>query len=543
MQKRFKGLALPALLISGILAATGTQANELSPRIVGGFQTDISNAPATVALLSRNRVETDGDLFNAQFCGGTVIATRWILTAAHCLVDQDNNPFSPNSVMVLMGSTDLENPVNQPVGVTNLIVHEDYISTSDGQDIALLQLESDALVTPIALDRQDVTLNDGAFIAGWGAVNDGSDGSPQQFPSELRGAFVRMVPGSDCGDFFPDYRGFTDSTNICAGVPEGGIDSCQGDSGGPMYRITGDSLPVTAVAGITSWGIGCANAENPGVYTNVAAYIDWIEARVGSVTTPPVPPVDDPVNPPVDDPVNPPVDDPVNPPVNDPPVAALTDDDDDFLGSSGGFVLSLLALAVLVRRFGTANAGSALQSGPSVKKKSSDQGKKYLHRTLATALLCTLVGVQPLQASDDNNSQVLSLLDLPIGEQRETVMADAQTLYASEPTCTTVRTGFGMTRRAYFLETCTVANTAGHTLYDSVPSLIEYRFLESELVQVAYEFDEIVDPDKFRACIKEQNKELAAATDAKQVVEADDQFRTTVSNIETVGQIHLMRNN
>jgi secreted trypsin-like serine protease len=543
MQKRFKGLALPALLISGILAATGTQANELSPRIVGGFQTDISNAPATVALLSRNRVETDGDLFNAQFCGGTVIATRWILTAAHCLVDQDNNPFSPNSVMVLMGSTDLENPVNQPVGVTNLIVHEDYISTSDGQDIALLQLESDALVTPIALDRQDVTLNDGAFIAGWGAVNDGSDGSPQQFPSELRGAFVRMVPGSDCGDFFPDYRGFTDSTNICAGVPEGGIDSCQGDSGGPMYRITGDSLPVTAVAGITSWGIGCANAENPGVYTNVAAYIDWIEARVGSVTTPPVPPVDDPVNPPVDDPVNPPVDDPVNPPVNDPPVAALTDDDDDFLGSSGGFVLSLLALAVLVRRFGTANAGSALQSGPSVKKKSSDQGKKYLHRTLATALLCTLVGVQPLQASDDNNSQVLSLLDLPIGEQRETVMADAQTLYASEPTCTTVRTGFGMTRRAYFLETCTVANTAGHTLYDSVPSLIEYRFLESELVQVAYEFDEIVDPDKFRACIKEQNKELSAATDAKQAVEADDQFRTTVSNIETVGQIHLMRNN
>lgn len=546
MQKQLKGLALPALLISGMLAATGAQANELNPRIVGGFQTDISQAPATVALLRRSRVETDGDLFNAQFCGGTVIATRWILTAAHCLVDQDNNPVPANSVMVLMGSTDLENPVNQPVGVTELIVHENYISTSDGQDIALLQLESDALVDPIALDRQDVTLNDSAFIAGWGAVNDGSDGSAQQFPTQLRGAFVRMVPGSDCGNFFSDYQGFTDSTNICAGVPEGGIDSCQGDSGGPMYRISGDSLPVTAVAGITSWGIGCANAENPGVYTNVAAYIDWIEARTGSSTTPPVPPVDDPPVPPVDDPpVNdppaPPVNDPPAPPVNEPPAAIAPADDDDFLGSSGGFVLSLLALALLGRRFVPANAGSAAQSGSSVKKKSAELTKTYLRRTLATALLCTL-GVQPLQASD-NNTQALSLLDLPIGEKRETVMADAQTHYASEPTCTTVRTGFGMTRRAYFLETCTVANTAGHTLYDSVPSLIEYRFLESELVQVAYEFDEIVDPEKFRACIKEQNKELVASTDGSQTIEADDQFRTTVSNVETVGQIHLMRKN
>lgn len=519
MQNVVKNLAAPVLAACAMIASAGLSANEPSPRIVGGFQTDISTASPTVALLRRSRVETDGDLFNAQFCGGTVIATRWVLTAAHCLVDDANNPVPANSVMVLMNSTDLANPVNQPVGVTQLIVHENYISTSDGKDIALLQLESDALVAPVALNTEEITLNDLGFIAGWGALNSGDDGQPQQYPSQLQGAFVFMIPGVNCGERFSDYRGFTDSTNLCAGLPEGGIDSCQGDSGGPIYRFTGQASTLTAtganitsIAGITSWGIGCANAENPGVYTNVSSYIDWINTRIatGSGTT--------------------------QQPVNDPTVAVAPDDSDDVLGSSGGFTLALLGLLLIGRqRLKKQPAGNCVAA--QLPQKNSG----ILTAAMLALILTTTLGAQSVQAADGENGQALSLLDQPIGENRDMVMAEAQALYGSEAVCATVRTGFGMTRRAYFLETCTVANTREHTLYDSTPSMAEFRFLEDKLVQVAYEFDEIVDAEKFRECIKEQNKALTKTSESKHGIESDDQFRTTVSDIESIEQIHIMR--
>lgn len=282
MSVDFRHFLLPFFFASSLAMAGNTYATDPGERIVGGFELDIQNAPATVALLARNRVETDGDLFLAQFCGGTLIDAEWVLTAAHCLVDRSNTPVAADTLLVLLGSSDLRNPVNQPVNVTQVIVHEDYQDTSSGKDIALLKLEIEATEEPIALNAHAVSLQDQALVAGWGAVNSGSDGTAQSFPSELRGAFVEMTPGDMCGELFPAYAGNTDSTNICAGVPQGGIDSCQGDSGGPLYRVTGDDQTLVAVAGITSWGIGCANARFPGVYTNVSSYVDWVFANTGS---------------------------------------------------------------------------------------------------------------------------------------------------------------------------------------------------------------------------------------------------------------------
>lgn len=277
-------LLLSALLSASVAADDFIAINEpnsvLTPRIVGGAPTDIQLVPATVALLRSARVNLDGNLFQAQFCGGTVIAEQWVLTAAHCVIDLFGNPQEPSEIMVLAGSEDLDNPINQPIEIQQIITHPDFRSVELGSDIALLRLSTSVTVQPIALDTQVTSLNDRAFIAGWGAIDAIGDETNQSFPKLLRGTFVDMTPGDQCATLFPEYADYANSTMICAGVPEGGRDSCQGDSGGPLYRVAGNS--VTALSGITSWGISCGLAETPGIYTNVSSYIDWIQTNLSS---------------------------------------------------------------------------------------------------------------------------------------------------------------------------------------------------------------------------------------------------------------------
>lgn len=287
MHRLYKAVALGLLGTFAVASqAQQTQSAQpepglsLQPRIVGGVEISISQTPATAALLSTSRVELDGNLFQAQFCGGTVIAPRWILTAAHCVLNLNGTVMAPSSIMILTGSDDLAFPADQPIPVHRIITHREYRSVELGRDIALIQLAYDTSVEPVSLDTQPVLTDDLAFIAGWGAVNSGDDGRNQQFPTHLRGTFVNMTEGSDCGSLFPDYAGYTDGTTICAGVADGGKDSCQGDSGGPLYRVEGPDGRIVAVTGVTSWGIGCGIAEYPGIYTNVVSYVDWIQENI-----------------------------------------------------------------------------------------------------------------------------------------------------------------------------------------------------------------------------------------------------------------------
>jgi len=141
----------------------------------------------------------------------------------------------------------------------------------------------------------------------------------------------------------------------------------------------------------------------------------------------------------------------------------------------------------------------------------------------------------------DTPSDTLSMLGQPIGQMREDILPSLQEKWQSEPVCTTIRTGYGTTRRAYFLDTCTFKNPLGHTLWDATPSVVEYRFLEDSLVQLSFEFDEMADAKKFRRCAKEQNKQLAKSTDDQLVITVGEDFRTSLSDMEQVGQIHSLR--
>ncbi len=332
-----------ALAITLVIATNTADAQEAidtpaQTRIVGGINVDIRTAPATVALISNDLLAQTGSYFQAQFCGGTVISARWVVTAAHC-ISQNGQLIPTHEISVLMGTTDLEAPVNQPIGITRVIAHPDYNDSDTRNDIALLQLEYDALVEPASINTVPIAFNDEALITGWGALNEGSEFQSQFFTSVLQAAVVNMVPGDQCGTMFPVYSGQVDSRNLCAGTRDGGVDSCQGDSGGPLYRFD-PALTTNVLTGVVSWGFGCANAQAPGVYTRVAAFSDWLRSTTGSA-------LEGPDSPPTGKPV------PANDSATGPVVSESSGTEETtnlLVAGSSGFMMLLLMLTLAIWR-------------------------------------------------------------------------------------------------------------------------------------------------------------------------------------------------
>ena len=88
---------------------------------------------------------------------------------------------------------------------------------------------------------------------------------------------VPVIPDEDCRTAYAKAGIIIREDMLCAGYPEGGKDACQADSGGPLVGVQGETRYL---AGIVSWGISCARGEYPGVYTEVAYFIDWINSKL-----------------------------------------------------------------------------------------------------------------------------------------------------------------------------------------------------------------------------------------------------------------------
>jgi len=243
--------------------------------IINGQPTDISEVPWQVALVNANIV----DDFDAQFCGGSIISERWLLTAAHCLIGK-----SSADIDVLPGITTLGQAGSTRIKVQQSISHPNFNGVTFDNDIALLKLS-----TPIQLSNPNTQLialpydqeastwpaaNTSAVVSGWGNTTTAGI----SYPAELMAAVVEVLADPDdpsCGsypgtEFFPALM-------LCAADLTVGRDSCQGDSGGPLAIEVGDSW---ALAGIVSWGYDCADPAFPGVYTRVTQYLSWIEDYV-----------------------------------------------------------------------------------------------------------------------------------------------------------------------------------------------------------------------------------------------------------------------
>ncbi len=245
----------------------------LVPQIVGGNDATVGEYPWQVL------VQPSGFL-----CGGSLIDEEWVLTAAHCVVDGSNNAYDPSRITVTVGEYDRNNPSGTEIAVTQVIPHESYNPATFDNDIALLRLAepadtSDPTVGTIPLNSQS-NLASGtlATVTGWGTTSSGGSTS-----AVLQEVNVPLVTNQSCN---LSYGGQITSNMLCAGYDEGGRDACQGDSGGPL---TVEGASGTVLAGVVSWGNGCADPDFPGVYARVSNYVQWVNRNIGTSLATPTP--------------------------------------------------------------------------------------------------------------------------------------------------------------------------------------------------------------------------------------------------------------
>lgn len=228
------------------------------PRIIGGEPAGVGEYPFMVALLLEPRGGTDSD---KQYCGASLIASRWVLTAAHCV----DFVGSPADVSVVAARTHLDSTEGERRAVKAFYIHPDWNPNALSPDVALIELRQPINgVAPIRL----AGAGDDGFeapgtpltVIGWG--NTDMRTNKASFPDELREVVVPAVSDADCTSVYKSF--LIAATMLCAG--EGGVDSCQGDSGGPLFA-TVDGIRIQM--GIVSWGVGCAKNHFPGVYSEV----------------------------------------------------------------------------------------------------------------------------------------------------------------------------------------------------------------------------------------------------------------------------------
>ena len=276
-------VAVSTVLTLGVsgpaLAAQASALPDVTTNIVGGQDATIADAPWQVALITASATtEYDG-----QFCGGSLIATQWVVTAAHC-VFENGKVSAPSSIKILAGqATLLQNANNRAVPISNIYVHPLYSSSADTDDIALIKLTSPLALVAGSIQKIDLPsapaptgVSD--LITGWGAIADGST----NYPTALRKTTVNVLPDATCASSYSP--GYDANKMLCAGSPALDRDTCQGDSGGPLARL----VNTWVLEGITSFGNGCANGKDPGVYTEVYTYRSWIGQYLGGTfaTTP-----------------------------------------------------------------------------------------------------------------------------------------------------------------------------------------------------------------------------------------------------------------
>ncbi|XP_017069089.1 trypsin delta [Drosophila eugracilis] len=244
------------ILLSAVACAlAGTVPEGLLPqldgRIVGGTATTISSFPWQISL------QRSG----SHSCGGSIYSSNIIVTAAHCL-----QSVSASVLKVRAGSTYWSSG-GTLVSVSSFKNHEGYNSNTMVNDIAIIKLASaltfSSTIKSISLASSNPANGAAASVSGWGTQSYGSS----SIPSQLQYVNVNIVSQSVCASSTYGYGSEIKSTMICAAAS--GKDACQGDSGGPL--VSGGVL-----VGVVSWGYGCAYANYPGVYADVAALRSWV---------------------------------------------------------------------------------------------------------------------------------------------------------------------------------------------------------------------------------------------------------------------------
>ncbi|MDQ3449885.1 MAG: serine protease [Actinomycetota bacterium] len=240
----------------------------------------VAGGPPAQAIHDGNRSTTEDHPWVAaiedeegfQFCGGTVLRGRFVLTAAHCVVNR-----SSGSLRVVVGRTDLRTDAGTVVRVDDIWVHPDYQEVGAGVDLALLTLRSEVTTGSLrlAVPRDQVgKLGQLRKVYGWGRTENHPTGSPvlrttRLVLAELQGCFPYTEPEES-----PRER-------LCGLPPDDGEGSiCPGDSGGPL--ATRDRL-----VGVVSSGNKFCDSQFPvSVFTRVSTATESLRAQMNASDAP-----------------------------------------------------------------------------------------------------------------------------------------------------------------------------------------------------------------------------------------------------------------
>ncbi|WP_324291573.1 trypsin-like serine protease [Corallococcus sp. BB11-1] len=275
-----------ASVMSLLVIGCGPQASEeqapkeeapaaATQEIVGGSATTIAANPWQVSLQS-----TSG----SHFCGGSILNENWILTAQHC-VKSGSSISKPGRVVAGVTSRTATN--GQVRTVAQVVVVPGYVDANVGKDAALLRLSTpldlsgaNAKAIPIvtAADAAAGVTGEGviARVTGWGSLSSGSS----SLPTTLQTVDVALMTNAQAQAKYPSE--VISADQLAAASP--GKDSCQGDSGGPLTVMKGNTR---VLAGIVSWGYGCADSRYPGMYGRVSSFESWINSTINGTTPPP----------------------------------------------------------------------------------------------------------------------------------------------------------------------------------------------------------------------------------------------------------------
>ncbi|XP_045584280.1 transmembrane protease serine 11D [Procambarus clarkii] len=258
--------------VSRLYCAGCGEANIVVPdsKIVNGSDASPGEFPYQVHLTPI----IDGEKYG---CGGSIIKKRWILTAAHCFFDDAGN--RATRVTVGVGSIFTEGLTQ--VTTKQFITHQAYDPTTFANDIALVELATDLPfdtnpdVQPICLGQEsDIPYGGRVVVSGWGALASGDT----LFPNVLHKVQLNVITIGECRALTtlpPDP-----TKEMCTLTPY--KDACQGDSGGALVAQVCPGRWVQV--GIVSYGKGCGEPRQPGVYLRVTAYVGWITQTTGSRT-------------------------------------------------------------------------------------------------------------------------------------------------------------------------------------------------------------------------------------------------------------------
>lgn len=236
--------------------------------VAGGTPADAGEWPWQVLLL------VDGGVW----CGGSLLAADVVLTAAHCTDGMD-----PADFEVLAGTIDIDGD-GQRRDVARIDQHEAYDAVQIRNDLSLLvlaqpyDLGDDVAVVQLADAETTAALaeeGDRAVVTGFGATAETGDPSDVLLEAE-----VQTYADDRCEALYAaDGDVVFGESQVCAGEDRGHIDACFGDSGGPLVVPADEERTEWFQIGIVSWGAGCGQPLRPTIYTEVAAYADWLGSR------------------------------------------------------------------------------------------------------------------------------------------------------------------------------------------------------------------------------------------------------------------------